>query len=383
MLIHKNPLKKLQIKFTMSKIKFVSPERTYLMLKEEIDAAYFEVMSKGDLINRGQLKSFENNLASFVGTKYAIGVNSGYDALHLSLRAAGIGPGDEVIVPSHTFVASCSAIVNVGATPVLVDVTDDFNIDVNQIENNISPNTKGIMPVHLSGIMADMPKIMEIADKYNIIVVEDACQSLGSSVNGKGAGAWGLTGCFSFYPFKILGGYGDGGAITTNDKSVYDYAMRMRYNGEDRETGEYHGHGYTCILDNMQAAFLDVKLKHLPKWIIRRKEIAQKYKQAFSDLPDLMLPHYNRSGFDHIYQNYTLRSKQSDKFSDYLKKNGIEVLTQFRKPYYKHEALKLEDKGFPVTEALSREVCSLPMNVEISDEEIDYVIKVVRSFYGK
>lgn len=367
----------------MRKIKFVSPERTYLMLKEEIDAAYFEVMSKGDLINRGQLKSFEENLARFVGTKYAIGVNSGYDALHLSLRAAGIGAGDEVIVPAHTFVASCSAIVNVGATPVLVDVTDDFNIDVNHIEKNITPNTKGIMPVHLSGIMADMPKIMELANKYNLTIVEDACQSLGSHVNGKGAGAWGLTGCFSFYPFKILGGYGDGGAITTNDKSIYDFVMRMRYNGEDRETGEYHGHGYTCLLDNMQAAFLDIKLKHLPNWIVRRKEIAEKYRKGLSDVSDLMLPHYDREGFDHIYQNYTLRSKQGDAFSDYLKEKGIEVLTQFRKPYYKHEALKLEDKGFPVTEALSREVCSLPMNVEISDEEIDYVIKVVRDFYNK
>jgi len=353
------------------------------MIKDEIDAAYFEVMSKGDLINRAQLKSFEKNLAKFVGTKYAIGVNSGYDALHLSLRAAGIGPGDEVIVPAHTFVASCSAIVNVGATPILVDVTDDFNIDIAEVEKNITAKTKGIMPVHLSGIMADMPKIMELANKHNLTVVEDACQSLGSNVNGIGAGAWGLTGCFSFYPFKILGGYGDGGAITTNDKSVYDYAMRMRYNGEDRETGEYHGHGYTCLLDNLQAAFLDIKLKHLPKWIVQRKEIAEKYKKALSDLPDLMLPHYDKPGFDHIYQNYTLRSKQGDKFSDYLKQNGIEVLTQFRKPYYKHEALKLKDTGFPVTEILSREVCSLPMNVEITDAEIDYVVKIIRNFYGK
>ena len=367
----------------IEKVKFVDPARLYGMIKEEIDAAYFEVMLKGDLIDRQHLKSFEENLAKFVGTKYAIGVNSGYDALHLSLRAAGIGAGDEVIVPSHTFVASCSAIVNVGATPVLVDVTDDFNIDINQIESNITERTKGIMPVHLSGIMADMPKIMELADKYKLKIIEDACQSLGSSINKKGAGSWGLTGCFSFYPFKILGGYGDGGAITTNDKEVYDYARRMRFNGEERETGEYHGHGFTCLLDNMQAAFLDIKLSYLPKWIERRKEIANKYKNAFSDLPDLMLPHYDKPGFDHIYQNYTLRSKQGDEFSDYLKNNGIEVLTQFRKPYYKHEALKLEDKGFPITEAISREVCSLPMNVEISDNEIDYVIKVVKSFYGK
>jgi len=353
------------------------------MIKDEIDAAYFEVMEKGDLIDRGHLRRFEKNLAKFVGTQYAVGLNSGYDALHMSLRAAGIGPGDEVIVPAHTFVATCSAVVNVGATPILVDVTKDFNIDVDLIEPLITERTRGIIPVHLSGYMADMPRVMKIAEKHNLIVVEDACQSLGSSINGRRAGSWGLTGCWSFYPFKILGGYGDGGALTTNDPEVAKFAQRMRYNGEDRDTGEYHGHGFTCLLDNLQAAFLDIKLRHLPNWIVRRKAIAEKYRQALSDIPELLLPHYDKPGFDHVYQNYTLRSRQRNEFSDYLKSQNIEVLTQFRKPYYKHTALKLDDRGFPETEALSREVCSLPMNVEISDDEIEYVIKVVRSFYGK
>lgn len=365
------------------KVRFVEPAKLYRKIKNELDAAYFDVMSTGQLIDRHHLKSFEENLAKFVGTKYAVGLNSGYDALHMSLRAAGIGLGDEVIVPAHTFVATCSAVVNVGATPVLVDVAQDFNIDVTKIEKVINPKTKAIIPVHLSGWMANMPTIMKIAEKYNLIVIEDACQSLGSTINGKGAGSWGLTGCFSFYPFKILGGYGDGGAITTNSEEVAVFARRMRFNGEDRETGEYHGHGFTCLLDNLQAAFLDVKLRYMPQWIMRRKAIAEKYRQSLSDIPDLLLPHYNKPGFDHVYQNYTLRSKQGNDFSEYLKQNGVEVLTQFRKPYYKHEGLKLKDSGFPETEALSREVCSLPMNVEIDDDEIDYVIKVVRSFYGK
>ncbi len=383
------------------KVKFVNPAKNYSMIKDEIDAAYFEVMSKGDLIDRSQLKQFERNLASFVGTKYAVGVNSGYDALHVSLRAAGIGHGDEVIVPSHTFVASASAIVNAGARPVLVDVGKDFNIDVDRIEEAITPKTKGIMPVHLNGYMADMMRVMEIAAKYKLVVIEDACQSLGASMEcsncvtkdvlsvrtdtyeRKKAGAWGLTGCWSFYPFKILGGYGDGGAITTNDLDVARFATRMRYNGEDRETGEYHGHGFTCLLDNLQAAFLNVKLRHLPGWIVRRKEIAERYRAALCDIPDLMLPHYEDPRRDHVYQNYVIRSKQGNDFSEHMQKNGVEVLTQFRKPYYRHEALKLEDRGFPETEALSREVCSLPMNVEITDEEVDYVIQVVRKFYGK
>jgi dTDP-4-amino-4,6-dideoxygalactose transaminase len=367
----------------VNKVKFVEPAKLYRVIKPELDVAYFEVMSKGDLIDRGQLKSFEENLAKFVGTKYAVGLNSGYDALHMSLRAAGIGPGDEVIVPAHTFVATASAVVNVGAKPVLVDVGKDFSIDCDKIEEAVTPRTRGIIPVHLSGYMADMVRVLEIADKHHMVVVEDACQSLGSSMLGKGAGAWGLTGCWSFYPFKILGGYGDGGAITTNDPDVALFATRMRYNGEDRDTGEYHGHGFTCLLDNMQAAFLDVKLRYMPQWIQRRKEIADKYQRGLSDLPDLLLPHYNDLRRDHVYQNYTMRSKQGTAFSEFLKSNGIEVLTQFRKPYYKHEALKLEDRGFPETEALSREVCSLPMNVEIDDSEVDYVIKTVRKFYGK
>lgn len=360
-------------------VKFVVPSRVYATLKEELDAAYFDVMTKGALIDQEHLKSFEENLAKFIGTRYAVGLNSGYDALHMSLRAAGIGSGDEVIVPAHTFVASCSSVVNVGAVPVLVDVAQDFNINADKIEEAVTSRTRAIMAVHLSGWMADMPRIMEIAKRRSLIVIEDACQSVGASIGGKGAGSWGLTGCWSFYPFKILGGYGDGGAITTNDSAVAAYARRMRYNGEDRETGEYHGHGFTCLLDNLQAAFLDVKLRHLPAWIVKRKALSERYRKALSDLP-LTLPHYDRPGFDHVYQNYTVRAKQGSAFSDHMKASGIEVLTQFRKPYYRHAALKLADRGFPVTEALSREVCSLPMSVEITDAEVEAVIAAVRAF---
>lgn len=364
------------------RVRFVDPGRLYQVLKTELDAAYFDVMSTGQLIDRAQLAEFENELAAFVGTKYAVGLNSGYDALHLSLRAAGVRRGDEVIVPAHTFVATCSAIVNVGATPVLVDVGDDFNVDADAIERAITPRTKAIIPVHLSGWMADMPRVMELAKAHRLTIIEDACQSLGSVQNGVKAGAWGLTGCWSFYPFKILGGYGDGGAITTNDEDVARLVRRMRYNGEDRATGEYHGHGFTCLLDNLQAAFLRVKLRHLPAWIERRQAVAARYHSALRDVPHLRLPHYDRAGSTHVYQNYTVRSRYGDAFSTYLRSRGIEVLTQFRKPYYKHAALELMDTGFPVTEAISREVCSLPLCVEIGDDDIGYVIEIVRGYSG-
>jgi len=365
------------------KIPFVNPRKAYRILKPELDAAYFDVMSNGDLIDRRHLRSFEENLARFVGTRFAVGLNSGYDALHLSLRAAGIGPCDEVVVPAHTFVATASAVVNAGAIPVLVDVGANFNIDCEQIEEAITDRTRCLVPVHLNGFMADMPRMMEIARKHDLVVVEDACQSLGASVQGRRAGAWGLTGCWSFYPFKILGGYGDGGAITTDSEEVYTFARRMRYNGEDRQTGEYHGHGFTCLLDNLQAAFLDVKLRHLPAWIERRREVAERYRQGLSELPDLQLPHYDRPGFEHVYQNYVVRSRHGDGFSNHVKAGGVGVLTQFRKPYYRHQALKLANRGFPETEALSREVCSLPMHPELSDEEVDYVVSVVRAFYRR
>jgi dTDP-4-amino-4,6-dideoxygalactose transaminase len=365
------------------KVKFVNPVRLYGMLKKEIDEAYFDVMNKGAFINQQHLRDFESHLAGFVGTQYAVGLNSGYDALMLSVKYLVKSFEDEVIVPAHTFVASCSAIVNAGAKPVLVDVAKDFNIDCDKVEAAITSRTRGIMPVHLSGYMADMPRIMEIARKHNLWVVEDACQSLGASINGKGAGSWGNSGCWSFYPFKILGGYGDGGGITTNDAEFALWASRMRYNGEDRQTGEYHAHGMTCMLDNIQAAWLDVKLRYLPDWIKRREKIAERYNTDLKGLPNLLLPHYHKDGFTHVYQNYTVRAKEGELFSTWMREHGVEVLTQFRKPYYKHEELGLLDKGFPETEALSREVCSLPMCVEITDEEVNYVIETVRSFYGK
>jgi dTDP-4-amino-4,6-dideoxygalactose transaminase len=364
-------------------VPFVEPGRLYRQLKAELDAAYFEVMARGDLIMREQLSTFEQNLAAFVGTRYAVGLNSGYDALHISMIAAGIGPGDEVIVPAHTFLATASAVVNAGASPVLVDVGPDFNVDSNKIEEAITSRTRAIIPVHLNGRMSDMDAVMAIAQKHNLVVVEDACQSLGAAFNGRRAGSVGLAGCWSFYPFKILGGYGDGGAITTNDPEVARKATLLRYNGEDRETGEYHYHGFTCLLDNLQAAFLGVKLRHLPDWIARRRAVAETYHRGMGNLDGLVLPHYDATGFHDVYQNYVIRTTRRDALYDYLKEQGVETLIHWRKPYYSYEALGLEDRGFPETEAICRESISLPMNVEMSDDQIGHVVDSVRTFWRK
>jgi dTDP-4-amino-4,6-dideoxygalactose transaminase len=365
------------------RIPFVQPSKTYEMLKDEIDSAYFDIMHHGDLIDRRQLRQFEQDLASFVGTRYAVGLNSGYDALHISLRVAGIGIGHEVIVPAHTFVATASAVVNVGATPILVDVAADYNIDVGKIEEAITPRTRAIIPVHLNGHMANMAEVARIAEKYSLVVIEDACQSLGATFGGKGAGSLGLTGCWSFYPFKMLGGYGDGGAITTNDPETARRAKLLRYNGEDRQTGAYHYHGFTCLLDNLQAAFLDVKLRHIPSWIERRKQIAKRYREGMIDFKAVALPHFPDSRCDDVFQNYVIRTEKRDALVEYLKERGVETLVHWRKPYYSYKALALVDSGFPETESISRQVLSLPMNVEISYEQVDYIVSSVRSFFSK
>lgn len=362
-------------------VRFVDPGKNYEKIKDEIDAVFVDVLSKGNLIMREELESFEKNLASFVGTKYAVGLGSGYDALLISSMAAGIGPGDEVIVPAHTFVATASAVVNAGGTPILVDVDKDYNIDVSKIEEAVTAKTKAIIPVHLNGRMCDMKTIVAIAEKHNLAIIEDACQSLGASFKDKKAGSFGLAGCWSFYPFKILGGYGEGGAITTDDPEVARMASLYRYNGEDKETGTYHYHGASCLLDNLQAAFLDVKLRHLPDWIKRRQQIAEQYRNGLAGIEELILPHFEDNRFVDVYQNYVIRTQNRDALFDYLKENGVEPLVHWRIPYYRYKELNLEDRGFPETEAICREVISLPMNVEITDEEVDYVITCIRNFF--
>lgn len=363
------------------RVPFINPREHYRRIKGEIDFAITDTLSKGDLVLRQQLRDFEQHLAKFVGVKYAVGVNSCYHALHFSLLAAGIGPGDEVITVGHTFVASVSAIVHTGAKPVLIDVREDYNMDPVKLGAAITSRTRAIMPVHLNGRVCDMDHILSTAEKHRLAVIEDAAQALGATFKGKRAGSFGSAGCFSFYPFKSLGGLGDGGAVTTNDPQIARISTLLRFNGEDRQTGEFHYHGYTALLDNVQAAVLDVKLRHLPSWIEHRRKIAAMYRSGLEGIAGLRLPHFADDRYFDSYQNYVIRTAQRDGLRQYLKDNGVETLVHWAKPMWEHKGLSLDNPGLPETERICKEVISLPLSAETTAEEVEITVGCIRDFF--
>ncbi|MFC1942400.1 DegT/DnrJ/EryC1/StrS family aminotransferase [Chloroflexota bacterium] len=365
------------------KVRFVDFPLHYHNMEGEIDAVIKEVLNGGDYIMRQHLRDFESNLASFVGVKYAVGLNSGTDAIQLSLLAAGVVPGDEVITVAHTFVATVSTIVHCGAKPVLLDVDNDFNMDLSQIESAITPKTKAIIPVYLNGRLCDMEKLMAIARKHNLPVIEDAAQALGANFDGQKAGSFGFSGCFSFYPAKILGSLGDGGALVTNSSDVADKAFLLRDHSVQRSTGEIMGYGFNSRLDNLQAAVLDVKLRHLPDWIERRRELASLYEKGLSGLLQVQTPPPPQPGryFD-VFTNYVIRTRERDRLLAHLTESGIEILVSWPVPMHHHRALGLSHFSLPETERVSKEVLSLPLNTEVTDEQIEYVIESIRNFYN-
>jgi dTDP-4-amino-4,6-dideoxygalactose transaminase len=365
------------------KVPFVNYPEHYRRIWNEVIDAISEALSKGDLMLRGQLRQFEKDIASYIGVKYAVGLNSGTDSFFLSLKAAGIGPRDEVITVAHTFVATIATIVHCGATPILVDVGEDMNMDVEQLEQKVSPKTKAIIPVHLNGRLCNMEKLMAIADEYNLIVIEDAAQALGASFNGKKAGSFGLTGCFSLYPAKMLGAAGDGGFATTNNEEIEEKIRLLRDHGQQRTTGKILFYGFNSRLDNIQAAILNVKFKYLPKWIERRREIARIYQEGLSDIVGVKLPPppTTTGPYYDVYQNYVIRVKDRDELVESLEKNDVETIVSWRIPNHLQPPLNLKHFSLPKTERLSNEVVSLPMYPELTDEQTHYVIDVIHDFY--
>lgn len=375
------------------KVPFVNYPLEYHKIKSEIDRAIFGCLNRGDLIFRSDLKSFESNLAKYSGAKYGIGTGSCTGALYISLKAAGIKSGDEVVTVSHTYIATIDVIVHTGATPILIDVGKDFNMDMSLLEDAISPKTKAIIPVHLNGRMCNMDKLMEIAEKYNLIVIEDAAQAVGAKFKDKSSGSFGFTGCFSFYPAKILGGYGEGGMIITMNNELARKFYLLRDHGElpgylkpanKQKEKIIYFYGYNSILDNIDAAVLNVMLKHLPTWIERRRKIASMYNKSLSELEDIILPPPPSNGdyFD-VYQNYVIRTKKRDDLFKYLKKIGIETLISWKIPNHRQKTLNLSHFNLPKTEKISKCVLSLPMYPELTNEQVEYVINAIIKFIKK
>ena len=370
-----------------NKVRFVDPGKQYQLIKEDVLKIIDNVLSKGDLIMREDVEQLEKNIAGFIGTKHAVSLNSGTDTMFFALKALNIGPGDEVITVSHTFIASIAVIVNAGAKPVLVDVKDDFTINVNQIESAITDKTKAIIPVHLNGRVSEMDKIMEIAEKHNLIVIEDAAQALGAKFKGpvgwQMAGSFGIAGSFSLYPFKILGCFGDGGVLTTNNDQLAEKIKLLRDHGQKTKT-EIVCFGWNSRLDNLQAAILNLKFKYLPQYIDRRREIAQLYDKGLNQVKGITLPPAPDSDDKHFdcFQNYVLKAEKRDELYNFLKNEGVETLIKDPIANHNQSGLNLSEFKLPYSEKLAQEVVSLPMYPELEEEEINYVIESVKKFYN-
>lgn len=364
------------------KVPFLTFEPMHNEIRQSLNNAYNNVVDKSWFIRGDECQKFEKEFAKYCGVKYCVGVASGLDSLILILRAMDIGVGDEVIVPSNTYIATALAITYVGAKPVFVEpVIETFNIDVDKIEEKITKNTKAIITVHLYGRTADMDSINAIAKKYNLKVIEDAAQAHGAKYKGKRAGSLGDAAGFSFYPGKNLGALGDAGCVTTNDKEIADKVRVLGNYGSDYK---YHNiyKGVNSRLDEMQAAFLRVKLPHLEKWNKDRRNTAKKYLNGIIN-PLIKLPLPTSEEYEQIYHLFVIRCERRDELEKYLNENGIGTLKHYPIPMHEQECYKdlgIKHGELPIAEEISRTVLSIPMYYGMTDEEVDYVIDKINKF---
>ena len=348
-----------------------------------MEQAFDRTVASGNFILGSEVKAFEEEFAEYCGVQHCIGVGNGLDALHLILRAMDIGEGDEVIVPSNTFIATWFAVSYAGATPVPVEPDEKtYNIDPKRIEEAITAKTRAIMPVHLYGQPADMDPILEIAARYNLKVIEDAAQAHGSRYKGKRTGGLGDAAGFSFYPGKNLGALGDGGAVTTNDAELAARVRQLRnYGSQIKYSHEFKG--FNSRLDEMQAAFLRVKLRKLDEWNGRRKVIADMYLKGMADLPDLTLP-YVPAWAEPVWHLFVVRTSKRDQLQKYLEDQGIQTLIHYPVPPHKQGAYKeVSDLELPVSERLHSEVLSLPMGPALSAKEQNRIKKTIKDFFNR
>jgi dTDP-4-amino-4,6-dideoxygalactose transaminase len=341
-----------------------------------------DVLSRGAFILQRDLQQFEAAFAEFVGCRHAIGVANCTDGLQLALLACGLSPGDEVVLPSHTFVATAAAVWACGGVPVVVDAGPDHMIDVGTIEAAITAKTRFIMPVQLNGRVADMDPILELATSRGLTVIEDAAQALGASYKGKQAGSFGRAAAFSFYPAKLLGCFGDGGAVVTNDDELAATVRALGDHGRD-STGRISQWGFNSRLDNLQAAILRYQLESFPRTILRRREIAARYHAGLCEIPALVLPPppaADPERFD-VYQNYEIESDRRDVLRAYLSDHGVGTLIQWNgQPVHAIPELKVRGKA-PNTTRIFERCLMLPMNHLLSDQDVDHVVAVVQEFH--
>ena len=368
----------------MMNVPFLDLNAQYKNIKDEIHTAIHEVMENAAFAGGPFVTRFEEEFARFCDCKYVVCVGNGTDALWLSLMALGIGQGAEVITVPNTFIATAEAISLAGATPVFIDIDEKTNnMNPSLLEAAITQKTKAIIPVHLFGQPADMDAIMAIAHQHGLYVIEDACQAHGAEYKGKKAGSMGHTGCFSFYPGKNLGAYGEGGAIATNDDALAASMRMFRDHGQRKKY--HHGIiGWNARLDGIQGAVLHVKLQYLQTWNNARRKHAKEYTEGLSDVKEIKVPQeadYAR----HVYHIYAIRVKDRDKFMTYLSDKGISCGIHYPVPVHLQEAYSFLNKGkgsFPVAEKCAEQYLSLPMFAELTDEQVVYVIEQIKGYYA-
>jgi dTDP-4-amino-4,6-dideoxygalactose transaminase len=362
------------------RIPLVDLKTQYQGIKEEVLAEIGQALDGMQLFLGKNVQTLESDFAAYCGTEFAIGVGSGTDALHIALRACGIGPGDEVITVSHTFIATVEAIILAGARPVFVDIDPEtYTMDTSQVERMINGNTRAILPVHLYGHPADMEPIWELARAYKLKVIEDACQAHGAEYQGRRTGSLGDVGCFSFYFSKNLGAYGESGIITTSNPEIAKQCRMLRDHGS---SAKYHHamFGVNSRLDELQAAVLRVKLPHLEEWTEKRRGLAQAFNAA---LPLSTVKPQEMSWAKHVYHLYVIRTSERDELRAWLETKGIGAGMHYPVPVHLQEAWRKyggSDFSLPVTEKITQEIISLPIYPELRLEEVDYICDSIREF---
>jgi dTDP-4-amino-4,6-dideoxygalactose transaminase len=349
----------------------------YRELKSEIDAAVSDVFATTQFILGPQGEMLEKEMAAYLGVKHAIGVASGTDALHLALKAAGLGEGDEIITTPFTFIATAEAVAYVGSNSVFVDIDPGtFNLDVQQVMEAITAKTRAILPVHLFGQPADLTPLKQLCEEYGLLLIEDCAQSCGAAYQGKMTGAWGDLGCFSFFPSKNLGCYGDGGMVVTDDDRLAEEIRVLRNHGS-RERYQYHVIGMNSRLDELQAAILRVKLRHLDRFNQLRRENAHHYSRLLAAL-DLETPYEDGKG-RHVYHQYTVLTEQREAIQSSLADAGIASGIYYPVPLHRQEVFARQCEGvtLPVSERISERVLSLPIYPELTGDQIERIVEVI------